>query len=216
MIFTRTLLRLRRALPLMMALALLPAAGLSQAGQLDNARECTRETQRLERLACFDQVFDTPLAVTSAGTVPQAHHTERWRQAFAQASGQQAVVYRNTGAAAGHLVTVPALGTQPPRPLLVLQCHNNITELSVILPEALNAERVSIAFGAGRSADWRVRDNGFLVSGGRGLPAIRMVKSMASATDISLRASEPVLDGLMFDLSGFSQAIRPLRTACGW
>jgi type VI secretion system protein VasI len=201
--------------PLLTALALLMASGAPRADLLDSARECTRETQRLERLACFDQVFNTPLAVTRAGTAKQAHHTERWRQAFAQASGRQGVVYRNTGAAAGHLVTVPALGTQPPRPLLVLQCDNNITELSVILPTALDAERVSIAFGA-EQADWRVRDNGFLVSGGRGLPAIRMVKAMASATDISLQASEPVLDGLMFDLSGFSQAIRPLRTACGW
>lgn len=198
-----------------MALILLLTAWPSQAGQLDDARECTQETQRLDRLACFDQVFNTPLTVTKVGTVTGSNHPERWRQAFAQAGDQQAVVYRDTGSAAGHLVTIPALGTRPPRPLLVLQCHNNITELSLMLPEALDAERVRIEFGAG-PADWRVRDNGFLVSGGRGLPAIKMVRAMTALSDITLRANQPALDGLMFDLSGFSQAIRPLRSTCGW
>lgn len=207
--------RFQKTVSLLIVLALWSATGASQAGQLDSARECVQKTQRLERLACFDRVFNTPLAATRPGAVPEANHPERWRQAFAQAGDQQAVVYRNTGSAAGHLVTIPALGTRPPRPLLVLQCDNNITELALMLPEAVDAERVKIEFGAGQ-ANWRVRDNGFLVSGGRGLPAIKMVKAMASASDITLRADQPTLDGLMFDLSGFSQAIRPLRSACGW
>ncbi|HTN34891.1 MAG TPA: type VI secretion system-associated protein VasI [Marinobacter sp.] len=206
---------LRKALPFIAILILLLPASLSLASQLNDARQCTEEIQRLERLACFDQVFDTPFVIDNPDAVTEVNHPERWRQAFAQTDDQQAVVYRDTGAVAGHLVTVPALGVQPPRPLLVLQCHNNITELSLMLPEPLAAERVSIGFGAEQAA-WRVRDNGFLVSGGRGLPAIQIVKTMVSAPDISLRASQPVLDGLVFDLSGFNQAIRPLRSACGW
>src|SRR5690554_7585112 len=51
------------------------------------------------------------------------------------------VMYRNTGATAGHLVTMTALGAKPPRPVLTLQCHNNITELAVMLPEPINLER---------------------------------------------------------------------------
>src|SRR5690554_7353040 len=33
----------------------------AQADLLEDARGCTSETQRLERLACFDEVFGTPL-----------------------------------------------------------------------------------------------------------------------------------------------------------
>lgn len=197
----------------MMMLALVSPAAL--AGQLDEAQVCVGKVQRLERLACFDAVFGTPIADAEVPAAPEAHRSERWRQAYAQASDRSSVIYRDTGQAAGHLVTVPALGARPPRPLLVLQCHNNITELTLMLPHALTAERVRMGFGDGQS-DWRVRDNGFLVSGGRGLPAIRTVKAIESAPDISLQASRTELDGLVFDLSGFAEAIQPLRSACGW
>lgn len=185
------------------------------ANQLDEAQACAREPQRLERLACFDGVFSTPFATSAGLLAPDANRSERWRQAYAQASERLSVVYRDTGQAAGHLVTVPALGARPPRPLLVLQCHNNITELSLMVPNALTIERVRIGLG-GDQSDWRVRDNGFLVSGGRGLPAIRTVKAIESASDITLQASRADLDGLVFDLSGFAGAIQPVRTACGW
>jgi Protein of unknown function (DUF3121). len=99
--------------------------------RLAEAGACTEQPNRLERLACFDEVFGTPLAQYEAGQHPAlVNQSERWRRVFAQASGNDAggVVYRDTGSAAGHLVTVTALGVKPPRPVLSLQCHNNITE----------------------------------------------------------------------------------------
>jgi type VI secretion system protein VasI len=210
------------------SLSLMAVCVHAQAGLLEEARRCTGETQRLERLACFDEVFGTPLAEPETGIKPGAglsdlKRSRRWREAYAQAGVEAAagggVSYRNTGQAAGLLVTVPALGAQPPRPLLALQCHNNITELTLMLPEPLGAERVSLGFGdsmaAGRSA-WRVRDNGYVLSIGRGLPAIRAVKEIGSETDIRVYAENNRVDGLLFDLTGFENAIRPLRESCGW
>ena len=194
---------------------LLGLTPLASADQLAAALDCAERVNRLERLACYDGVFGAPSATVRADSVPFASRSERWRQAFAQAGDQQAVVYRDTGKAAGHLVTVSALGVQPPRPLLMVQCHNNITELAVLSPHALVDERISVNLGYGQ-ADWRVRANGFLVSAGRGLPAIRTVKALAGEADLTLFATNPELDGLMFDLSGFHQALSPLRAACGW
>ncbi len=185
------------------------------ADRMEPARACAQEANRLERLACYDDLFGMPIETAREARLPRGNQPERWRQAFAQAGDRQAVMYRNTGDAAGHLVTVGALGTQPPRPLLVVQCHNNITELALMLPSALNAERITLGFGNGQ-ADWRVRGGGYLVSGGRGLPAIRSIKAMTSVVDITLTANTSELDGLVFDLSGFSDAIQPLRSACGW
>lgn len=195
----------------------------AQAGLLEQAQACTGETQRLERLACFDAVFGTPLAESEAGTGPRSRlASARWREAYAQAeagSAADGVRYRDTGQAAGLLVTVPALGAQPPRPLLALQCHNNITELTLILPEPLEAERVNIGLGSskntGQSA-WRVRDNGYVLSIGRGLPAIRTVKAIHRQTDVRVYSQNSRVDGLLFDLTGFETAIRPLREHCGW
>ncbi|MBK1873252.1 type VI secretion system-associated protein TagO [Marinobacter sp. 1-3A] len=199
----------------------------AQADLLEDARGCTSETQRLERLACFDEVFGTPLAEADAATGPNAGVRRmvgslRWQEAYAQQSAEPSsgsLSYRNTGQTAGLLVTVPALGAKPPRPLLALQCHNNITELTLMLPEPLDAERVNLRLGttdaAGQGA-WRVRDNGYVLSIGRGLPAIRAVKAIEHKTDIRVYSENSRIDGLLFDLTGFETAIRPLRESCGW
>lgn len=193
------------------------AAAAETNQQIEAAHACTEESQRLERLACFDEVFGTPVAVAmeniSAGNQP-----ERWRQAFAQEQRRKpgdGPLYRDTAELAGHLLTLNALGVKPPRPLLAVQCHNNITELTLMLPEAVKEERLTVDFGQGRQI-WRVRDDGFVISGGRGLPAIRTVRHMAAASGVTVASSSGVIDGLMFDLTGFRATLKPLREACGW
>lgn len=201
------------------ALALVSLVSNASADQLEGARLCTSEPQRLERLACFDEVFGTPLAASGEKiAAPDARRSERWRQAYASLDAENAgtgVLYRDTGKAAGQLVTVPALGVQPPRPLLALQCHNNITELTLMLPEAMDEERIRLGFGRGLTV-WRVRDNGFVLSGGRGLPSIRTVKAMIDSNEARVDSANSRIDGLLFDLSGYRRAIEPLRETCGW
>ncbi|MBC7191164.1 type VI secretion system-associated protein VasI [Marinobacter sp.] len=199
----------------------LPSVSADQQVLLEQARDCTSETRRLERLACFDRVFHTPLA-DAKRQVKETLRPESWRQAYRQEDERrpgQGPIYRNTGALAGHMITIPALGTRPPRPLLALQCHNNITELSVLLPEAVRSERLRLSFDGDYSGDpglWRVRDDGFVVSAGRGLPSIRMARGLAALQDTELSADNRQLDGLMFDLAGLDQAMKPLRKSCGW
>ena len=201
------------------ALALVFVISNACADPLEDARLCAGEPRRLERLACFDEVFGTPLSASrEVLTAPDARRSERWRQAYAGLAEENTgagAVYRDTGRAAGQLVTVPALGVQPPRPLLALQCHNNITELTLMLPEAMDEERVRLGFGRGQTV-WRVRDNGFVLSGGRGLPAIRTVKTMIDGTETRIDSPNSRIDGLLFDLSGYRRAIEPLRETCGW
>jgi type VI secretion system protein VasI len=185
--------------------------------QLADARACSDEPQRLERLACFDEVFGTPISLTLTEEM-NGQQPERWRQAFAQEQRRrpnQGPIYRNTGHISGHLLTLSALGSTPPRPLLAIQCHNNITELSLMLPETVADERLTLDFGQGEQM-WRVRDDGYVVSGGRGLPAIRTILDMSGSGDVTVASSNSRIDGLMFDLTDFGNRLRPLREACGW
>ena len=171
--------------------------------QVAEAMACAEERQRLERLACFDEVFGTPFSVAVEDAIV-GNQPERWRQAFAQEQRRRpgdGPLYRNTSELAGHLLAV--------------QCHNNITELTLMMPEAVKEERVTVDFGQGRQI-WRVRDDGFVISGGRGLPAIRTVRNMAAASGVTVASSSGVVDGLMFDLPGFRETLAPLREACGW
>ena len=189
----------------------------AQGGLMEQARECTGEPRRLQRLACFDGVFATPLAVQSAHEEPQLPNSERWRQAYAQAAGdnRDGWVYHDSGMAAGLLLTLPALGATLPRPLMVLQCHNNITELALMLPQPLGQDRVRVNINGDPSL-WRLRDDGYMLSAGRGLPSIALAKTLALMPQVRVQANARSIDGLVFDLAGFSSAIRPLRNACGW
>lgn len=189
--------------------------------RLDAARACTEEPQRLVRLACFDRVFDTPVSVQRL-SVPEAPRSARWRQAFAQEQGrtpEHGALYRDSGRVAGHLVTIAALGATPPRPLLVVQCHNNITELSLMLPRPSAEERIALTLAGDTFRDrqlWRVRDDGYVVSAGRGLPAIRTLKALERTGGFRIESDTAGIDGLVFDLNGLAGALGPVRQDCGW
>ena len=201
----------------LLALSLSAPVQAEVSQQLEEARKCTEEAQRLERLACFDEVFGTPISLTLTEDL-RGQQPERWRQAFAQEQRRRpgdGPLHRNTGQISGHLLTLSAMGSAPPRPLLAIQCHNNITELSLMLPEVIDDERLTLDFGPGKQI-WRVRDDGYVVSGGRGLPAIRTILDMSGSSSVTVASSNSRVDGLVFDLTDFGNTLRPLREACGW
>ena len=84
-----------------------------------------------------------------------------------------------------------------------------------MMPKAMDQERVQLGFGREQTV-WRVRDNGFVLSGGRGLPAIRTVKAMINGTEARIDSPNSRIDGLLFDLSGYRRAIEPLREVRCW
>lgn len=193
----------------------------NSAETLAAAEACTQKVARLERLACFDAVFGTPVrTLAEQAAAEPAAKPLAWQAAYDQEARRtpEDGVLEGQGDA-GYLVTVPALGAVPPRPLLTVRCDNDITRFAVMLPKATSAERVSLQLdtdGRTQSQTWRVRDEGYVVSGGRGLPAIRTLRGLVNANQLSLQADEGALDGLMFDLSGFRKALEPLRDECGW
>lgn len=211
-------------LPSLVGIMLLLVAGssMSATSQLDAARACVHEPARLDRLACFDQVFGTPVSAARYGAESRIQRPADWRLAYALEANRRpedGVLYQGAGHQAGHLITIAALGAVPPRPLLTVQCQNNITELKLMLPKALDRDRVALSFdtAGGREQQlWRVRDQGLIVSGGRGLPAIRTIKRLAGRTQLELSSTEPRVNGLVFDLGGLAEKLKPLRQACGW
>lgn len=191
-------------------------------GALQAAQACIGEPRRLERLACFDEVFGTPVTLSAPAGMSVSPRPVDWRLAYAMETARQpedGVLYRDAGRQGGQLVTIAAVGATPPRPLMTVQCHNNITELALMLPRPLARERVTLSFsGAGgpREQTWRVRDEGLVVSAGRGLPAIRTLKDMLAGERLRFSSTESHLDGLIFDLAGLPAALEPLRRSCGW
>ncbi|MDQ7729133.1 type VI secretion system-associated protein VasI [Halomonas sp. SpR8] len=183
---------------------------------LENALACADETSRLERLSCYDDVFQTVDA-----SADERELTDLWyaieRQEGARDTDDVGITVNRSGGDV--LMSVPALGTTPPRPIMVMACEKQITRFQLHLPEPIDNARVELQLSgdsASINQQWRVRDSGHVISGGRGLPAIETLRQLLSANEVALSSDVTSLDGLRFDMTDLRQLIQPLREACRW
>ncbi|WP_104205477.1 type VI secretion system-associated protein VasI [Billgrantia saliphila] len=181
------------------------------------ARECASEASRLDRLGCYDALFQVRESAAEEGAprpalwyAVNAQETERDGDAMG-------LLVRERGDTV--LITAPALGSVPPRPQLVIACEKSITRFQVHLPQALDVPRVQVRLRAGGhelEQAWQARDGGYVVSGGRGLPAIATLQQLLGADELVLGSDQAVLNELRFEIAGLRQALQPLRDACRW
>ncbi|MGY2463720.1 type VI secretion system-associated protein VasI [Vreelandella sulfidaeris] len=183
---------------------------------LENALACTDETSRLERLSCYDDVFKNTSSPTEERDLPDLWHAIE-RQERGRNSDALGLVMGHVGEDV--LMSVPALGTTPPRPIMVMACEKQITRFQLHLPEPIDNARVDLQLSTNSASvrqQWRVRDGGHVINGGRGLPAIETLRQLLSANEVTISSEVSRLDGLRFDITGLRQLIQPLREACRW
>lgn len=183
---------------------------------LDSALECVDETSRLARLNCYDSVFKT-----AATSIVDSELPELWYaiegQERERGSGDLGLVVGLTGDDV--LMSVPGLGTTPPRPIMVMACEKQITRFQLHMLEPIDNARVDLqltANGTTIQQQWRVRDGGHVINGGRGLPAIETLRQLLNANEVTIQSDVSSLNGLRFDISDLRQLIQPLREACRW
>ncbi|RLK51704.1 type VI secretion system protein VasI [Alkalispirillum mobile] len=202
---------------LLIGLSLLPVTALLGADG-PSAAACAGVASRAERLACYDALFPP----NSDAAEPTSLESPLWQLAARQERGREQADagLRVVEDADRVLLTAPALGTPPPRPTLVLACHNEITHFEIHLPEPAGVGRVDLTLRLGEARlrqTWRLRDGGRVLSGGRGLPAIETLRELLAGGTLSLQSNESHdLDGLRFDLNGLGEALQPLRAQCRW
>lgn len=183
---------------------------------LESALACVDETSRLERLGCYDDVFKTANSTLEDRELPDLWYAIE-RQEEDRDSDNLGLLVEQTGDDV--LMSVPALGTTPPRPIMVMACEKQITRFQLHLPEPIDSARVDLQLGthsANVRQQWRVRDGGHVINGGRGLPAIETLRQLLSANEVTINSDVASLDGLRFDITGLRQLIQPLREACRW
>lgn len=190
-------------------------AQADEAARLDEARQCAILDSRLERLHCYDALFRN--APAPADDVRPA----LWQAVLDQEARRDDDAFGLLAGVSGDevLLTAPALGSVPPRPVLVISCQESITRFQLHLPEALDAPRAALRLGGARgdlAQTWRIRDGGHVVSGGRGLPAIDTLRRLLDSGTLTLTSDLAPLDGLRFELGDLREQIQPLRDACRW
>lgn len=214
----------RWLLPLLLMIS--PVYAGDEQVTLDAMNVCRKEPAALERLDCYDNILSPQPDAGFAGALVKARYDgEARRRAFEQEKQRQdsttgLLLTRTEGERQTVIITTPAIGSLPPRPVLVFSCVDNITRMQVALTASRQESDIPVTLktenGAFRSR-WFVRENGFLLEASRGLAGIDEIKQLFGAKALTLDTGTGSAAGtLTFNIDGLAQTIAPLREACHW
>lgn len=188
--------------------------------QLAAALACRQEPAPLLRLDCYDKALSAPGGMI----IPQpALAGVAWQRAMTQEHKRDDhsttfLVMASGGDNPQVVLTTPAIGVPPPRPVLMFSCVDNITRLQVALTTPLREGDGAVTLSTERqraNVNWFVRENGFLLESSRGLLGIDEIKQLFGAQSLTLTAPGGNAR-LVFNITGLAQEIDPLREACHW
>ncbi|MFO6299429.1 type VI secretion system-associated protein VasI [Rahnella selenatireducens] len=194
---------------------------------------CRAEPASLERLDCYDRLL-TPLYPDFSGAVVKAKvQGEAWHRAFSQEAQRddhstQFLTRMTDGDRPSVVITTPALGSLPPRPVLMFSCIDNITRMQIALPKPLiiqpdikmTTEKTHL------DARWFLRENDSLLESSRGLPGIDEIKQLFGAKTLTVTfntsdhdataSKNAAISSLTFTISDLEKTLEPMRVACHW
>ncbi len=201
-----------------------PVAEKEEAGTLALVMRCRSENSALVRLDCYDKALSPVNAVDEK----RVNAGPAWQRAMNQEKGRTDhstafLVTEGEGSNPMVLITTPAIGMPPPRPVLMLSCIDNITRLQIALvgPQkessvTLIIDKAGIIDKTRLDAQWFLRENGYLLESSRGLAGIDEIKRLMSAETLTIEGANGAFPRLTFTLSQLTPALKPLRNACHW
>lgn len=81
------------------------------------------------------------------------------------------------------VITTPAIGHVPPRPVLMFSCVDNITRMQVALMHPLDVHDIAVTLNADSRAlrsHWFVRENGTLLESAGGCPGLMKLSNCSA------------------------------------
>ncbi len=193
---------------------------------LQAMQSCRRESAALERLDCYDRLL-APLspsgfdgALVKAGFVGEAWTRATEQEKRREGNTTELLVTQVPGERPTVVITTPAIGHVPPRPVLMFSCVDNITRMQVALMHPLDVHDIAVTLNADNRAlrsHWFVRENGTLLESSRRLSGIDEIKQLFGAKTLTVDTGADNAAGkLTFNIDGLARAIAPLRDACHW
>ncbi|EEJ6432085.1 type VI secretion system-associated protein TagO [Salmonella enterica subsp. enterica serovar Havana] len=192
---------------------------------LEAMSACRKEPAALERLDCYDRILAPQADSGFAGALVKARYDGEARKRAFEQEAQRAdnstalLLTRTEGEHPTVVITTPAIGSLPPRPVLMFSCVDNITRMQVALSASRQEHDIPVTLktesGAFRSR-WFVRENGFLLEASRGLSGIDEIKQLFGARTLTLETGNGGAGQLIFNIDGLAQTLAPLRKACHW
>ncbi|EKW1655599.1 type VI secretion system-associated protein TagO, partial [Citrobacter freundii] len=187
---------------------------------------CRKEPAALERLDCYDHILapEQPEGVTSA-LAKARYEGEAWKRAFAQEkrrpdNSTALMMTQSPGERPTVIITTPAIGNVPPRPVLMFSCVDNITRMQVALAHSRTENDLDVVLNADNRqfrSHWFIRENGYLLEASRGLSGIDEIKQLFGAKTLTIDTGTNSAAGkLTFNIDGLAKTVAPLRDACHW
>lgn len=193
---------------------------------LQAMQTCRQEPAALERLDCYDRLLSPLSSERFNGALVKASFVgEDWTRATEQEKRRQGnttelLVMQTPGERPTVIITTPAIGHVPPRPVLMFSCVDNITRMQVALIHPLDMHDIAVTLNADSRtfrSRWFVRENGVLLESSRGLSGIDEIKQLFGAKTLTVDTGADNAAGKQtFNITGLAQVIGPLRDACHW
>lgn len=214
-----------------MLLALLPAQVFGapsspEAATLKAMQTCRINPAPLERLDCYDRLLTPEYPNFSTALIKARQQGDGWLRAFAQENlrddhSTTFLTRQTDGEHPSVIITTPALGNVPPRPVLMFSCIDNITRLQIALPEPLKSEPyLTITTDKSRfDVHWFLRENDSLLESSRGLAGIDEIKQLFGAKTLTIAVKNTTgtaPPALTFAIADLEKTLEPLQAACHW
>ncbi|KNC89675.1 type VI secretion system-associated protein VasI [Trabulsiella odontotermitis] len=192
------------------------------AAVLSKAMLCRNESSPLLRLDCYDSALSDDESQTPDQPAPKGGVA--WLRAMAQEKTRDdhttAFIVTNSGGENPQvMLTTPAIGETPPRPVLMFSCIDNITRLQIALSSPLKSGEGNVSLKTDRNqydVNWFIRENGYLLDASRGLAGIEEIKQLFGSETVTVSLTGRSSPHLIFNIQGLAQEIEPLRKACHW
>ncbi|EBX8629350.1 type VI secretion system-associated protein TagO [Salmonella enterica] len=186
---------------------------------------CRAEPAALVRLDCYDRLLPPDRPDISGALVKATSPGNAWQRAIEQEKQRTEhdtafLVTKSEGESAAVIITTPALGSMPPRPVLMFSCVDNITRMQIALPRPYKGNDIPITLRTDTGqfhTRWFIRESGYLLEASRGLAGIDEIKQLFGAKTLTINTgTDGATRQLTFTISGLTQTLEPLREACHW
>lgn len=188
-------------------------------------QSCRRKPAALERLDCYDHLLAPEQPGFDGALVKASYEGEARKRAFAQEkqrpdNATALMITQSDGERPTVIITTPAIGHMPPRPVLMFSCVDNITRMQVALTHAMTSSDIAVLLTADTrqiQSHWFIRENGTLLESSRGLSGIDEIRQLFGAKTLTIdTGTEGAAGKLAFNIDGLAKTIAPLRDACHW
>lgn len=183
--------------------------------RLEQAEQCVFITSNINRLACFDRTFNTPIREqviderALGNVVPKLVGNIF---TLAKDSSKNTSTENNLEL---------ALLSNDENAAIYIACKDNITRFQIVLdkPVKHNLLNVHIANNdtnqTASKIDWQSAERGYLLDAGRGLYAIQQLKSILYIDTFSVSLPQENRQ-YIFKNNGLASQVAPVRKECGW